>query len=117
MSEGPNPPPAPTSPPAEAISAADVLRLAGLARLQLHASLDPARLAHELSALLGSVARLKAMPLEGVEPLTHPGDVSNVLAEDEPGPTLPTEELIKMAPRSLPPYIHVPKVLDNGGGA
>ena len=47
--------------------------------------------------------------------MPRPQDVVNRLAEDEPGPLLDREVLLRMAPRTEGPFIAVPKVLGEGG--
>jgi Asp-tRNA(Asn)/Glu-tRNA(Gln) amidotransferase C subunit len=49
--------------------------------------------------------------------MTNVAGAVNRFDRDEPGPMLSAEALMKMAPESLPPFIKVPKVLDDGGGA
>ena len=71
----------------------------------------------QLAAVLGYMERLRGADLAGVEPLTHVSGAVNRLDEDAPGPTLPTETLMRMAPESMPPFVKVPKVIDDGGGA
>ncbi len=71
----------------------------------------------QLSAIITYMERLKGVDLEGVEPLTNVGDFTNRMDEDEVGETLPNAVLMKMAPESSPPFVKVPKVLDDGGGA
>lgn len=74
----------------------------------------------QLAAVLKYVERLRKVDLAGadgasVEPLVHVGDATNRLDEDAPGPMLPTETLMKMAPESLPPFVKVPRVMGDGG--
>lgn len=92
-------------------------KVARLARLDP----DDARvesLRAELSAVIGYVARVRAVDAAGVEPLVHVSDEPAHLAEDAPGPTLPEGSAAAMAPESFGPYVKVPKVLgDEGGGA
>jgi len=91
-------------------------RVAGLSRLALS---DAALEAHasRLGATLGYIERLRELDLEGVDPLTNPMDATNRGRKDAPGETLGTEALMKMAPASTPPFVKVPKVLGDGGGA
>lgn len=98
------------------LSDAEVRKVASLARLAL--TDDDVRDARtRLSAVLGYMDRLRRLDLEGVDPLTNVGEVVNRLDADEPGPMLPTEALLRMAPRTHGPYVHLPKVIDEGGGA
>lgn len=71
----------------------------------------------QLSAIITYMERLKTLDLAGVEPLANVGDFTNRMDEDGPGETLPNAVLMKMAPETMEPFIKVPKVLDEGGGA
>jgi len=98
------------------LSTADVRHVARLARL----ALSDEQVEHfrtQLAAVLAYVRRLHELDLDGVEPLTHVGDVTNRLDDDEPGPSLATEALLDMAPGSLPPFVKVPRVLGEGPAA
>lgn len=93
----------------------EVRRITRLARIELpEARLAP--LGQDLATIVAYVNRLRALNLEGVEPLTHVADETNRLAADEPGPTLSTQTLIDMAPESDGLFVKVPKVLDDQGG-
>ena len=61
------------------------------------------------------VAAIQSLDVDEVEPMPRPQDVVNRLAEDEPGPLLDREVLLRMAPRTEGPFIAVPKVLGEGG--
>jgi aspartyl-tRNA(Asn)/glutamyl-tRNA(Gln) amidotransferase subunit C len=98
------------------LSDEDVRRIARLSRLVVEEGELPA-LRSRLSAVLGYMERLRSLDLSGVEPLTHVGDQVNRLGEDEPGQTLSNEVLMRMAPERMPPFVKVPKVLDEGAGA
>ncbi len=100
-----------------ALSSDDVRKVARLARPEVSEA-DVERYRAQLGAVLGYVERLKEVDLTGVEPLTHVSEAVNRLDADEPhGATLSNEVLMKMAPAVMPPFIKVPKVLDEGGGA
>jgi aspartyl-tRNA(Asn)/glutamyl-tRNA(Gln) amidotransferase subunit C len=102
--------------PQPALSDEDVRRIAKLSRLEL----PPERVEQfrdQLSSVLGYIERLRGVSLEGVEPLSHVHEGGNRLDEDVPGKTLPTEALMRMAPESMPPFVRVPKVIGDGGGA
>ncbi len=80
------------------LTRADVARIAKLARLApTGEQLETSRV--RLSAILGYMERLQSLDLKNVEPLSHPGEQTNVLADDHPGPTLPTSTLMSIAPR------------------
>lgn len=98
------------------LSADYVRKVARLARLApTDAQVETYRT--QLSAIITYMERLKGVDLTGVDPLTNVGDISNRMDEDVPGPVLPNEALMKMAPENMPPFVKVPKVLDEGGGA
>jgi aspartyl-tRNA(Asn)/glutamyl-tRNA(Gln) amidotransferase subunit C len=67
--------------------------------------------------VLEHAASLRKLDLAGVEPLTSPAETVNRMDEDVVRPGLPTEALMKMAPDKDPPFVKVPKVLGEGGGA
>ncbi len=98
------------------LSPDDVQKVARLARLRL----DDAEIERErtrLAAVLGYVERLKSLDLSGVEPLAHVGEQTNRLDDDEIGGHLSNQTLMDMAPERDPPFVSVPKVLGEGGGA
>ena len=102
------------SPSPQDLDAATARRVAHLSRLALSDDQVEACRA-QLGAVLGHIDRLRSLPLEGVEPLTHPLDAVNRMDEDVPGAALANEVLMRMAPESAPPFIKVPKVLGGGG--
>jgi aspartyl-tRNA(Asn)/glutamyl-tRNA(Gln) amidotransferase subunit C len=93
-----------------------VRKVARLARLSL-SDAEVAAYQAKLSAVVTYVDRLRQLDLAGVEPMAHVGDTANRFDPDTPGPTLPNEVLMNLAPESLPPFLRVPKVLDDGAGA
>ena len=80
-----------------AISRDEVVHVARLARLALtEDELD--RFAGQLDAILEAVGKVSELDLSDVEPTLHPLALSNVLAEDEPRPSLPVEDALANAP-------------------
>jgi aspartyl-tRNA(Asn)/glutamyl-tRNA(Gln) amidotransferase subunit C len=98
------------------LSPSEVHKIARLARLAI-TDAQAAAYGPRLSAILSHMDKLRALDLSGIEPLTHIGDSVNRLDPDNPGPTLPPQTLMKLAPDSLPPFVKVPKVIGDGGGA
>jgi aspartyl-tRNA(Asn)/glutamyl-tRNA(Gln) amidotransferase subunit C len=91
-------------------------KVARLSRL----ALDDAQLEDQrqgLDVVLGYIERLQQLDLEGVEPLVNPAEESNRLDADIPREGLSQEVLAKMAPDSFGPFVKVPKVIGEGGGA
>ncbi len=102
----------------ESLTSEQVRKVAKLARLALtDAQVEDYRA--KLGAVLGYMERLQSLDLSKVEPLTHPLEAGNRLDEDVVGKTVSNEALMKMAPAngSMPPFLKVPKVLGEGGGA
>jgi len=105
-----------TQPNTQTLSAHTVRKVAALARLALtDAQVEQYR--DELSKVLEYADRLRGLDLTGVEPLANVGETTNRFRNDVPGPTLDNAILISMAPASMPPFVKVPKVLGDGGGA
>ncbi|MCL4221569.1 MAG: Asp-tRNA(Asn)/Glu-tRNA(Gln) amidotransferase subunit GatC [Phycisphaerales bacterium] len=99
-----------------ALEREQVQRLARLCRLDApDHELDD--LAARLAAVLGYVARLDALNLDGVLEMPHVGDETNVLGEDRPGPQLDRQTLLDLSPQIFDCFVRVPKVLGEGGGA
>jgi aspartyl-tRNA(Asn)/glutamyl-tRNA(Gln) amidotransferase subunit C len=90
-----------------AISRDEVLHVARLARLALTDE-EVERLGAQLSAILEAVGKVSELDLSDVEPTSHPLDVVNVWAEDEPRPSLPVEEALVNAPDREGGYFKVP---------
>jgi aspartyl-tRNA(Asn)/glutamyl-tRNA(Gln) amidotransferase subunit C len=92
-----------------AITREQVLHVARLARLELSEE-EVERFGEQLSAILEAVGRVSELDLDGVEPTAHPLDLVNVLAEDEPRPSLPAEEALRNAPDPEDGFFGVPAV-------
>jgi aspartyl-tRNA(Asn)/glutamyl-tRNA(Gln) amidotransferase subunit C len=90
-----------------AISRDEVLHVARLARLALTDE-EVERLGAQLSAILEAVGKVSELDLSDVEPTSHPLDLVNVWAEDEPRPSLPVEEALANAPDREGGYFKVP---------
>jgi aspartyl-tRNA(Asn)/glutamyl-tRNA(Gln) amidotransferase subunit C len=103
-------------PKPQQLSADYVRKVARLSRLAL-TEVEVEDMQTKLSAVVGYVERLRKLDLKDVEPMANVSDATNRLDADVPGPTLPTQVLMDLAPAVMPPFIKVPKVLDEGGGA
>lgn len=90
-----------------AITREQVLHVAKLARLDLREDeLD--RLTSELGAILDAVSKVAELDLAGVPPTSHPLDVVNVLADDEPHASLRLDEAFANAPQREGDLFRVP---------
>jgi aspartyl-tRNA(Asn)/glutamyl-tRNA(Gln) amidotransferase subunit C len=87
----------------------EVLHVAKLARLALSDE-EVERFRGQLSAILEAVGKIAELDLDGVPPTSHPLDLVNVLAEDEPGPSLSREEALANAPDPDGGFFGVPPV-------
>ncbi len=92
-----------------ALSDSDVRHVARLARLGLGPG-EAERLRDELERILDHVSRIGELDLAGVPPTSHPLDVVNVLAEDEPRPSVSQEDALRNAPDSAEGGFRVPPI-------
>jgi aspartyl-tRNA(Asn)/glutamyl-tRNA(Gln) amidotransferase subunit C len=90
-----------------AISREDVLHVARLARLEIPED-QIERVQAELAAILEAVGKVSELDLEGVEPTSHPLDLVNVFAEDEPRPSLDRDVALANAPQAEAGAFRVP---------
>ncbi len=82
---------------AVAISREQVLHVAKLARLALTEQ-ELERFQGQLNAILEAVGTVAELDLSQVPPTSHPLAIVNVVADDEPGPSLPLELALANAP-------------------
>ncbi|MBV8597250.1 MAG: Asp-tRNA(Asn)/Glu-tRNA(Gln) amidotransferase subunit GatC [Actinobacteria bacterium] len=80
-----------------AITREEVLHVARLARLEL-SDAEVERFREQLSAILDAVSKVSELDLDGVPPTSHPLDVANAWAEDEPRPCLSLDDVFANAP-------------------
>ena len=90
-----------------AITRDEVLHVARLARLALTEE-EVERLGAQLSDILEAVGKVAELDLEGVEPTSHPLDLANVSAADEPRPSLSADEVFANAPDREDNFFRVP---------
>jgi len=90
-----------------AITREDVLHVAGLAHLDLTEE-EISRLEVQLNDILAAVGKVSELDLEDVPPTSHPLELSNVWAEDEPQPSLPVEQALANAPEREDGFFRVP---------
>ena len=90
----------------------DIDYVANLARLDMSEE-EKAKLGGQLDDILGYFEKLKAVDVDGVEPMAHANKVYNVWREgDAPGATYSPEVLTKMAPELRENQVVVPKVVE-----
>ncbi|MFL5242992.1 MAG: Asp-tRNA(Asn)/Glu-tRNA(Gln) amidotransferase subunit GatC [Gemmataceae bacterium] len=93
------------------LSVEDARWVAQLARLQL-SDADLETMTRQLAAIVDYVNQLKQVNTDGVEPLYHALPIHNVFREDEPRPSLPSDEALANAPDRRGDFYGVPAVLD-----
>jgi aspartyl-tRNA(Asn)/glutamyl-tRNA(Gln) amidotransferase subunit C len=89
------------------ITREQVLHVARLARLELGEE-EADRLTEELGAILDAVSKVAELDLEDVPPTSHPLDLVNVWAEDEPHQPLDVEDALANAPAREGALFRVP---------
>ena len=80
-----------------AITREQVLHVAKLARLALTED-ELERLEGQLGAILEAVSKVSELDLADVPPTSHPLEIANAWAEDEPAPCLPIDDVFANAP-------------------
>ena len=90
-----------------AISREQVLHVASLAHLDLTDD-EVERLGEQLNAILDAVSKVSELDLADVPPTSHPLDLVNVWAGDEPRPSLPVDESFANAPQREGGHFRVP---------
>ncbi len=101
---------------ASPISEDDVRHVAKLARLTLTDE-QAHHFTDQLGAVLGYIAQLGEVDIDGVEPLAHPLDLTNVFRDDAEQPGDDRDAMLANAPDRQDAFFKVPKVLGDGGGA
>ena len=90
-----------------AITREDVLHVARLARLAIPED-EVERVQAQLAAILEAVGKVSELDLSDVEPTSHPLEVVNVWADDEPRASLAREEALANAPDPADGAFRVP---------
>lgn len=94
-----------------AIDKQTVKNVAHLARIELRENeLD--KLSRQLQDILDFIDKLNKADVKDTTPASHILSINNVLREDEPGESLPTEKALKNAPQSKNGFFVVPKVIE-----
>jgi len=89
----------------------DVSRLARLARIELGPD-EADALARQMDGILGLVDEMRAVPTEGIEPMSHPQDAVQRLREDAVTEGDLRERFQAVAPAVEDGLYLVPKVIE-----
>jgi aspartyl-tRNA(Asn)/glutamyl-tRNA(Gln) amidotransferase subunit C len=101
---------------AEKLTPEEVRHVAKLSRLRLSED-EVQNFTEQLSKVLGYMSKLGELNVEGVEPMAHALDMTNVLREDRERPGMTPDAVLANAPDAEPPFFKVPKVIEDEGGA
>ncbi|MCA9213467.1 MAG: Asp-tRNA(Asn)/Glu-tRNA(Gln) amidotransferase subunit GatC [Planctomycetales bacterium] len=92
------------------LSREDVIKVSLLARLQLSGA-ETDSMTEQLRSILDYIEQLNELDTEGVEPMAHAADVSNVFADDVLRPSLDRKDALANAPKADDECFRVPAVL------
>jgi aspartyl-tRNA(Asn)/glutamyl-tRNA(Gln) amidotransferase subunit C len=92
------------------VTEAMIDKLAKLARLSFNAQ-EKSEIRTDLERMIGFVDQLRALDLEGVEPLMHMSEADNVFREDLVKGEISLEEALSNAPAHDDQFFTVPKVI------
>ena len=93
-----------------ALTVEEVAKVALLARLRLSAE-QLEEMTTQLDAIVGYVEQLDQLDTDGVEPMAHAGDLSNVFAADVLRESVPRDQALANAPKRDDECYLVPPVL------
>ncbi len=89
----------------------EVEHVALLARLRLTGE-ERKRFTTQLNSILEHFEQLQQIDTSGVPPMSHAVPMSNVLRDDEPAPSLASEEALQNAPDQDRDCFRVPRVIE-----
>jgi aspartyl-tRNA(Asn)/glutamyl-tRNA(Gln) amidotransferase subunit C len=95
------------------LTAADVARLAELARISLTQD-EIEYLAPQLEIILDAVATVSRVASDDVPPTSHPLPMTNVFRDDVVTPSWPREAMLAGAPATQDERFRVPRILGEG---
>lgn len=93
------------------VSTDEVRYIARLARLRFDEA-EEARIAEQMTQVLGYMEKLNELDTTGVPPMSHVLDLTNVFREDVVHARITREEALRNAPDSDGEYFRVPKVIE-----
>ncbi len=89
----------------------DIRYVSRLARVSL-TPVEEEKLGNQLGLILGYIAQLKEVDVNGVEPLAHAIPLANVTRPDVPTGSLDHEEALRNAPARSNGLFVVPKIVE-----
>ena len=94
------------------LTRAEVDHVARLARLAL-TDAEAEQYRHQLASILAQVAVLNEADVERIPPTAGVQPLSNVLADDEPRPSLPAADVLLNAPDREEGHFRVPAIFED----
>ena len=95
------------------ITPEDVRHVARLSRLILSDE-QVATFAGQLEDVMDHIDKLKAIDVEGVEPMVHAHEQTNVLRDDVEQPGISVDQALANAPQRDEMFFKVPKIIGEG---
>lgn len=92
----------------------EVEHVAALARLGLSDD-ETSRLQEQLSSVLDHIAAIDRLNTDAISPTAQVIDLSNVMREDTPRPSLPRDDVLRNAPRQSNGFFEVHGILGGSG--
>ena len=93
------------------LSLQDVQRIAHLARLELSAA-EAQAMQVQMNSILAMVDQMSAVDTQGVEPMSHPQEVTQPLRDDRVTEPDRREDFLALAPQAEDGLYLVPKVIE-----
>lgn len=93
------------------LSKDEIRHVALLARLELTDDTIE-KMAAQLSRVIEYIEKLGELDTSGVEPMSHPGELSSVFRDDAPTGSLRPEDALKNAPDKAQGFFRVPRVIE-----
>jgi aspartyl-tRNA(Asn)/glutamyl-tRNA(Gln) amidotransferase subunit C len=93
------------------LSLQDVQRIAHLARLELSAA-EAEAMQHQMNDILAMVDQMGAVDTKGVEPMSHPQEVTQRLRDDVVTEPDRRDDFLALAPQAQDGLYLVPKVIE-----
>lgn len=89
----------------------EVKKTADLARLEL-TDAELARFGSQFDHILGHIRKIDALDLKGVEPVSHPFNLTNVFREDTVIESSAAADIVRIAPVAERGMVRVPQIIE-----
>ena len=89
----------------------DLQHVVKLARIELSAE-EEQRIGPQLLEIIQYVEKLNELDIDEIEPIAHVVQLTNVLREDQPRPSLSQDDAMRNAPKSAKGLFVVPKIVE-----